>query len=67
MQNYLEARIENLTSRLNELQSRHAELTRELQSVSNEYVRTRGALEEAGCHLEELARLRSEHETGGEA
>ena len=67
MQKLLEARIEKLKSRLNELQARHDELTREVQAVSNEFVRTRGALDEAGYQLEELGRLEAERETGGGA
>jgi len=67
MQKLLEARIEKLKNRLNELQARHDELAREVQAVSSEFVRTRGALDEACYQLEELARLEAERETGGGA
>ncbi len=56
MQEKLEARIEELKQKLNQLQARHTELTQELQAVANEFVKTQGALEEAYYQVKELAK-----------
>jgi len=64
----LEARIEELKQKLNRLQGRHAELTQEIQTVANEFIKTQGALEEACYQVKELAgaQRKMEAEKGGD-
>ena len=68
MQKKLEARIEELKQKLSRLQARHAELTQEIQTVANEFIKTQGALEEAYYQVKELTgpHHKREAEKGGD-
>lgn len=65
MRQKLKARTEMLKAKLHELRSGYGRLTREVQAVSDEFVQSRGALEEACYHLKELARQAAGGDQGG--